>query len=62
MSGERILKLELITHEDGKLEIDVDTDRTPAEVRTLLELVIAQIAPQDRAEEVGAFGATRRRR
>lgn len=62
MSGERILKLELIAHEDGRLEIDVDTERTPAEVRTLLEMVAGQIAPQDRAEEVGAFGAGRRRR
>lgn len=60
--GERVLSLAVIAHEDGQVEVLMDTDRSQAEVRAVLQMVMDQMAPRDRADEFEAFGATRRQR
>lgn len=60
--GEAVLELTVVAHEDGQMEVRMKTDRSQAEVRALLQMVMDQMAPRDRADEFEAFGAARRQR
>jgi acetolactate synthase regulatory subunit len=61
--GEHVLRLDVWLNDNGQVDVKVDSDRDPEQVAALLEVVAEQIQPpRDRADEVGAWGADRRRR
>jgi len=61
--GEHVLTLSVFLTDTGQVNVKIDSDRTQDEVAALLEVVAEQIQPpRDRADEVEAWGAARRRR
>lgn len=62
MSGELVMRVDFVAHEDGQLEVGVDSELSKGEIRSLLELALEQLVPADRAEEAGSFGYARHAR
>ena len=60
--GEHILRLDVWVTEEGQVSIKADTEREPAEISALLEIVAERMNPKlDRAAETEAWGARRRK-
>lgn len=64
MSGERVVMLVEVTADDeGRMDVRIDSELDQATAHRVLAQIVAQANPNaDRADEVEAFGAARRRR